>query len=173
MKGLDVLVRAFPQVVASSPGAVLVIAGREGPATPELRRLITAGHVERSVVLAGYRSDVADLMCAADVVVLPSRAEGSPGVLLEAMALEVPTVGSDIPSVRELSADGATTALCAVESPDAMAVAINRLLADPAAARRMAADARARFDALYTMRAVAQETIDLYRGCLRPRSRRT
>ncbi len=166
LKGLDVLVRAFPGVVASFPEATLLIAGREGPATPELRRLITAGGVEQSVVLAGYRSDVPDLMCAADVVVLPSRAEGSPGVLLEAMALEAPTVASDIPSVRELSADGATAALCAVESADDMARAINGLLDDPGAVQRLAAAAQERFVACYTMSAIARETIMLYRSCL-------
>ena len=167
LKGLDVLVRAFAQVVVSFPDARLIIAGREGPATPELRRLMAEGGVDSSTTLAGYRSDVPDLMCAADVFVLPSRAEGSPGALIEAMALEAPTVASDIPSVRELAGENPeTAALCRVGSAYEMAGAIVELLGDPGRSAAMAAAGRKRFLDRYAMRATADATVDLYHRCL-------
>nr|MDJ0953260.1 glycosyltransferase [Acidimicrobiia bacterium] len=101
-KGLDVLACAFPAVVDRFPSARLIIAGRNGPATPDIERIVQDGGVAEATEFLGYRNDVPDLMCAADVFALPSRVEGSPGALIEAMALCVPAVASDIPSVREL-----------------------------------------------------------------------
>ena len=82
LKGLDLAVRAMKDVLPTLPQAQLVIAGREGPATPELRAIAERDGTADHLTIAGYRSDIADLMCAADVFVLPSRAEGSPGVLI-------------------------------------------------------------------------------------------
>ncbi len=164
LKGLDVLVRAFPKVYASFPNARLVIAGRDGPATAELERLIDGGGVRAAVRLIGYRADVPDLMCAADVFALPSRAEGSPGALIEAMALQAPIVATDIPSVRELAGDTPVTAnLSAVGSADDMSRALLEMIYDPGMAASMAAAGRKRFLERYTMDAIADATVDLYR----------
>lgn len=166
-KGLDILVRSMPAVVDAIPQAQLLIAGRSGPATAELERLASTGGVEDSVTLAGYRTDVPDLMCAADVFVLPSRAEGLPGVLIESMAMGTPTVASDIPSVREVAGTGpATMELVPLDAPAAMADAIVGLLEDPDNAATMAAAARERFLSTYTVDNVADATVDFYRKCL-------
>ena len=167
MKGLDVLIEAYPKVVSSFPEATLIIAGREGPASRELRRLIEAGGVESATRLLGYRSDVSDLMSAADVFVLPSRAEGSPGVLIEAMALETPAVASDIPSARELAGgSGGAIALAAVDSADDLARAIISLLEEPERAAAMAAEGRRRFLDHYSIDGIADAMVDLYHRCL-------
>ncbi len=168
LKGLDLVVAAWPKVVAAFPGAHLLVAGREGPATADLARLIEDGGVEEAVTLLGYRPDVPELMCAADVFVLPSRAEGSPGVLIEAMALELPTVATHIPSVREIAGGGAPTALLVpLDSPEDMAAAIITLLGDAAFAGRLAASGRDRYLSNYTMGAVADATVALYERCMR------
>jgi len=167
MKGLDVLLEAYPKVVSSFPEATLVIAGREGPATPALRRLIEAGGVASATRLTGYRSDVPDLMSAADVFVLPSRAEGSPGALIEAMALGTPAVASDIPSARELAGGGdGVIALATVDSADDLARAIILLLDEPERAAAMAARGRQRFLNRYSIGGIADAMVDLYRRCL-------
>ncbi len=169
LKGLDVLIAAFSEVVADMPNALLFIAGRSGPATPELEELIAEHHLDSSVSLIGYRSDVADLMCAADVFVLPSRVEGSPGALIEAMALEVPTVASDIPSVRELVGSSYEIAvLSPVGSSAEMARAIIDLIEHPTRAAAMAAIGRQRYVDRYAMDAIADATVALYRACLNP-----
>lgn len=168
MKGLDVVVSAWPDVVAAFPGARLLVAGREGPATVEILRLVAEAGVEDTVTLLGYRSDVPDLMAAADIFVLPSRAEGSPGVLIEAMALELPTVASNIPSVREIAdATHPVVELVPVDSPSDMAKGIMRLLGDRALAPRLAAAARERYERHYTMDAVADAMVGLYESCVR------
>ncbi len=167
MKGLDVLVKAFPKVLATHPEAHLFVAGRSGPATPELEMLIQDSGIGGAVTLAGYRADVPDLMCAADAFVLPSRAEGSPGALIEAMALEVPTVATDLTSVRELLGDQPEImALCPVDAEDDMGGAIADVLADPEHWHDMTTKGRERFLERYSIEAIADAMVDLYRRSL-------
>jgi glycosyltransferase involved in cell wall biosynthesis len=163
MKGLDMLVTAFGSVARDVDKAVLAIAGRPGPATSGLVSLAAEGGVTNAVRLLGYRSDVPDLMAAADVFVLPSRAEGSPGVLIEAMALEVPVVATSIPSIAEVAGtDGVVADLVEVGDIEAMAAAITALLTDPDRAARLADAARRRFLADYTMEVVAGRMMGFY-----------
>ena len=166
-KGLDVLVAAMPFVRSVYPEVRLVIAGRQGPATTELKERMVEGAVEDVVDLIGYRDDVPDLITAADVFVLPSRAEGSPGVLLEAMALEAPVVAADIPSVREVAGSGdPTMVLSPPEAPEQLATAIAGVLTDQDAARDLAVRARQRFLDHYTIEVIADRMMAMYRSCL-------
>lgn len=164
MKGLDVLVSAFSHVRGAVPEARLLIAGRKGPSTPHLERLIGADDLGGSVELLGYRSDVPDLMCGADVFVLPSRAEGSPGALIEAMALELPAVASDIPSVAEIGGDTEEIVeLFPVESVTAAAEAIVTLLQNPGLAQARAQRGRDRYLACYTLDRVADRMVEFFK----------
>lgn len=164
MKGLDVLVGAFPMVASAVPGARLFILGRDGPSTPELKTLIAEGDIADSVTLAGYRSDVPDLLCAADVFVLPSRAEGSPGALIEALALEAPAVASRIPSVTELAGDTEDIVkLFPVGSRTGLAEAIVSLLSNPELARQRAQVGRERYLSRYTLDRVADGMVEFFK----------
>ncbi len=164
MKGLDVLVSGFPMVKAAVPDAQLVILGRGGPSTAELKTLIAEGGMADSVTLAGYRDDVPDMLCAADVFVLPSRAEGSPGALIEALALEAPTVASNIPSVTELAGDTEEIVkVFPVGSRPAMAEAVVTLLTNPEHARELARRGRERYLARYTLDRVADGMVEFYK----------
>ena len=88
-KGQVLLVEAFSQVLANHPGALLLIVGRPGAATKAIETAIADAGLGGSVRLLGPRSDVADLLCAADVFAMSSLFEGLGGVVLEAMALNV------------------------------------------------------------------------------------
>ena len=101
--------------------------------------------------LLGARTDVPDLITAADVVVIPSRVEGLPGAVLEAMALERPVIASDIPMVREAIGDDAY-ALVAVDDVAGFAAAIDRALDDPERARRRCSRPDALRDPLHARR---------------------
>jgi glycosyltransferase involved in cell wall biosynthesis len=122
-KGLDVLLEA-----ASRPaGPPLVVIAGDGPLLAELRAAVR--RTQAPVRLLGRRGDVADLLAAADLVVLPSRWEGSPLVLQEAMALGRPVVATDVGGVASLAGDGAQ--LVPGDDADALAAAMAALLADP------------------------------------------
>jgi glycosyltransferase involved in cell wall biosynthesis len=160
-KGLDVLLAAFPAVAEGAPGARLAVAGRDGNQTPRLRAAAERTGRGGSVDFLGPRSDVAELLCAADVFVVPSRWEGFGSVLLEAMALEAPIVASDLPAVREVVGDD-TALLVPPDRPDALAAAVAAVVADPAGAARRTGRARERFLARYTIDRVTDGMAGFY-----------
>jgi glycosyltransferase involved in cell wall biosynthesis len=165
-KGHDVLVAAVPQLVSRWPDLVVALAGREGAQSGRLHEAITHARVTDHVRLLGFREDVADLLCAADVFAFPSRWEGLGGTVLEAMALEAPTVASELPAVREVvTADSAL--LVAPGDPSALARAIDNCLADRSAARRRAEVARRRFLEEFTIERSAAGMVSFYERALR------
>jgi glycosyltransferase involved in cell wall biosynthesis len=101
-KGVETTVNAFRHLVRRMPDAVLLIAGRPGNASAVVQANAQGNPAVRFL---GHRSDVADLMCAADVLSFPSRWEGLGGTLVEAMALRLPIVASDIAPVAETIGD--------------------------------------------------------------------
>lgn len=159
-KGLDVLMEALPTV----PGAVLLLAGREGNATPDLLARIARHGLTDRVHLLGVRDDVADLMVAADVVAVPSRREGMPGTVLEAMALQAPLVAADIPTVREVLIDDRHGLLVPPERPDLFGAALQQALDDRGGDR--AAAAHQRFLDRFTLDAVANAMTDFHARAL-------
>jgi glycosyltransferase involved in cell wall biosynthesis len=96
------------------------------------------------VVLAGERPDVLELLPAFDVFLLPSRYEGLPTAVVEAMACGVPVVATAVNAVSDVVMPGETGLLVPPGRPDLMADAVRYLLDQPAAAARMAGAARAR-----------------------------
>jgi glycosyltransferase involved in cell wall biosynthesis len=97
-KGVDTTIDAFRQLLKEVPDAVLLIAGRPGNAIAIVR---ARSQDCPAIRLLGHRTDIPDLMCAADVLSFPSRWEGLGGSVIEAMALRLAVVGSDIPPVVE------------------------------------------------------------------------
>ncbi len=101
------------------------------------------------VVLAGERTDVLDVLPAFDVFALPSRYEGLPTAVVEAMNCGVPVVATAVNAVSDVVVPGETGLLVPPHRPDLMAGAIRYLLDSPADAARMAANARTRLAGRY------------------------
>ena len=126
-KGFDLLLAALPALLAGHPGLHLCLAG-EGP---ERRRLAAqAGDLGLGgrVHFLGERHDLPALLAAADLVVLPSRHEGSPYVLLEALALGRPIVATAVGDIAVTLAGEADAGLVPAGDSAALAVAIDRRL---------------------------------------------
>jgi glycosyltransferase involved in cell wall biosynthesis len=165
-KGLDVLLRSFPAVCRTFPRAALVVAGRSGGATPLLRRLVDDLRLADAVRFVGARSDVPDLLCAADAFVLPSRWEGLGSVLLEAMALEAPIVATGLLPVREVLEHDESALLVPVEDPVALADALCTILKDHDRAVAYARRARERFLSGFTIDQIADRMAAFYERAL-------
>jgi glycosyltransferase involved in cell wall biosynthesis len=143
-KGLDVLIDAVSRLQDREPPPLLAIAG-EGPLAGSLAARARAGGVEARFL--GARSDVPALLAAADVVVVPSRWEGQPLVLQEALRAGRPIVASRVGGIPALT--GAEAALLIPPAdPPALAAAIASALDDPGLARRLETAAAARAAAL-------------------------
>ena len=142
------------------PDAVGVWVG-SGELADRVRRRALAPSSPR-IVLAGERADVLDLLPAFDVFALPSRYEGLPTVIVEAMICGVPVVATAVNAVHELVVPGETGLLVPPRRPAQLAGAIRYLLDAPEEAGRMAAAARARLGDQHSESALRAALISAY-----------
>lgn len=148
-KGLSHLLAAMRSDRVRATGARLLLVGT-GPDTPALRDQISALDLGTTVSLLGRRSDVPALMRASDLFVLPSIYEGLPLALLEAMAVGLPVVATDLPEIREaVTEQGA--ALVPVGKPELLAAAIVRLITVPEAANAVAREGRVQVETRFDL----------------------
>ncbi len=157
------LIRAWEHLRRIEPArsAVLVLAG-DGPERPRVEAAVQLAHLEDRVVFAGHQSDIAPWYALADVVVLPSHSEGSPNVLLEAMAAGVPVVATAVGGVPEIVAHETSALLVPPGAPEEMARAILRLLSDADLAGRLAANATTCIAARHTPESYHRALVGIY-----------
>lgn len=160
-KGHTHLIEAFARVIDENPLARLVIAGREGHATPALAAQIDQLGLGKCVFMLGHRDDVAHLMAASDMFVFPSLYEGLGGALIEALGLGLPIVASDIPALREVVREGVNADLVPPGDPEALAVAVGALLNDRGRLQRYGVASRLVFDAEFRLEVSLGQTLAL------------
>ena len=136
-------------------------AGRASPPTSCAPRPQRDG-TTAAVHLLGARTDVPDLVAAADVFVAPSRWEGLGSAVVEAMGIGTPIVASDVAAIRETAPPGVAL-LVPPDRPDLLGAAIAETLDDPGAARSRADQGLARFADSYTIERVTDQMIQVLR----------
>jgi glycosyltransferase involved in cell wall biosynthesis len=114
------------------------------------------------VVLAGQRGNVPELLPAFDVFALPSRYEGLPTAVVEAMVCGVPVVATAVNAVGDVVVPGETGLLVPPGRPHLMADAVRFLLDSPGDSARMAAEARARLGQRFGEQALRQALTAAY-----------
>ena len=164
-KGIDRLLDAWAKVGAALPDGRLLIAGNEGSATPELRRIAHQLDVQDSVSFLGHRDDISALHAISDLFVLPSRREGLPGSLLEAIALHTPSIVADLPQIREVVTEREAW-LVEASDPDKLGRAIFDALSQPDSRQARAQAARRRFDDDFTLDRAADGMATFYTRAL-------
>lgn len=148
-KGLETLVEAAPRLLARVPGARFAIAG-EGPLAEGLRQRAEGLGVADAFDWLGFRGDVAAVLAAADLFVLPSRNDAFPTALLEAMAAGLPVVAGDAGGIPEIVEAGRTGVLVPPGDSDRLADAVAGLLERPAERSAMGRCARERVRARFS-----------------------
>ena len=103
-KGLDILIKSVPAILKEKPGARFYIIG-SGPEEQNLKKLIIAEKLTDKIFLLGALPNAAALLPAFDLFVLPSRKEGLPYTILEAMAAGLPIVATAVGGVSEMLAN--------------------------------------------------------------------
>jgi len=144
-KGQETALRAWQQVLQRYPEAILMLAGR-GRSAKDLRALAASLRINGNVEFAGFVPDPKALMCACDVIVVPSRREGLGLAALEAMALERPVIVSDAGGLAEIVLHGETGLVFPRGEPQPLAEAIIRVLADPELGYRLGKAGRRRVE---------------------------
>ncbi|AXG14082.1 glycosyltransferase family 4 protein [Intrasporangium calvum] len=161
-KGLTDLLRALKYVTGKHPRLVVLVAGRDGRSSQELRD--AASLIDADIRFLGHRSDVPALLSAADVLCFPSHREGSPGTIIEAMAVGCPVVASGIEPNEEILGRGerAVGRIFRTGDERQLADSLLRALGEPSLSLHLARLARARFEESFTTDAIAQRMNDFF-----------
>ncbi|HEX6813111.1 MAG TPA: glycosyltransferase [Planctomycetota bacterium] len=163
------LVQAFARLASSHPDAVLAMVG-DGPLEADARAAEAAHGLAGRILWLGFRRPV-DVMPAFDVFALPSRYEGLPYVLLEAVAAGLPIVSTPVggsETVVQHDANG----LIVAATPESFADGLGRVIGDRALRDRMAASARLRAEEFSVPRMV-ERTLEVYASACDRRRRRS
>lgn len=140
-KRFDLLIAAFAELSRRYPRLQLLIAG-EGSQRDALEKQIATLGIAARCRLAGQQADITGFHHALDLFVQSSDYEGTPNVVLEAMALETPVVATDVGGTRELCEDGLHGRIVPPGDASALAAAIQPLIEDAAQRRALAEAAR-------------------------------
>ena len=160
-KGVDILLKAWVIVLASVPSAKLEIVG-DGD-LEAYRNYCSELSIQSSVIFHGRRQDVPELMTMSDVFVLPSRREGMPNVLMEAILRGLPCVATEVSGSQDLIQDGANGLLVKVADYRSLAEKIIYLLEHRDKAELMGRKARQDIINRYDLDTIAREYIELYK----------
>jgi glycosyltransferase involved in cell wall biosynthesis len=140
----------------------LVIVG-DGPERLRIERAARSQGLAERLIFAGQVGDVRPFYALADALVLPSHSEGSPNVLLEAMAARVPIVATSVGGVPEILENDKTALLVSPGNPRMLAGAMDKLLSDVKLGEHLAANAFARVRRRYSPETYARSLINIYR----------
>ena len=148
----------------------VLVVGRDDGIGAKLRKQAEDLRIAENVLFLGLRSDVPDLLCGADISVLPSHEEGFSNVILESMAAALPMIATDVGGNPEAIIDGETGLLAPPHDPYRMSEAIVRLSADVGLRVKMGANAADCIEKNFSLDACASRYDDLYSGLLQSKN---
>jgi glycosyltransferase involved in cell wall biosynthesis len=171
-KGVATFLKAAARVSKVSQEARFLVVG-DGPLREELLELVGRLGLRERVCFLGYRADARALTGLLDVLVVPSLTEGSPLIVLEAMAAGVPVVASAVGGIPDQVRHDEEGVLVPPDDPDALAGALGSLLEDPARARRLGEAGRRRTENEFSHDALVRRIEAVYRIALGEETPRT
>lgn len=166
-KNQAVVLEALARLTAAGSQAILLIVG-DGPLRPSLERRASELQLSGQVRFLGSVADVLACLYAADVFVLSSLQEGISNALLEAMAIGLPVVATDVPGNSTVVSDGLNGVLVRNGDAEQLAHRLESVLSDKEQARALGAAARRTILDQYDIRVVADRYRELYRSLIRP-----
>lgn len=161
VKGIDVLIRAMPKVLRKFPQAKLLVIGK-GPEEANLRRLTEELILDGHVLFKPVVDRTAHMLSLLDVFVMPSRQEGLGLSVLEAQAMELPVIASNVGGLANIIDDGRTGLLVPPERPDLLAHAIDLLLEHPEKSKEIGRAARREVAERFSSERMVEDTLKVY-----------
>ena len=165
-KGIGELAEAFARLQAGNANVrLLIVGGREDeyPLAAATERILSQSE---GICMAGWQEDVRPWYAAADALVLPSYREGFPNAVIEAGAMGLPSIVTDINGSREIVTDGVNGTVVPARDADALYEAMCRMCASPARAAVMGAAARSMAAARYEQSLVRTRLKQFYKEVL-------
>ncbi len=161
VKGIDVFLESARLIAQANPAARFVVIG-DGPLRRTLERQAGGQGLSGRVIFLGHRDDAARIVGALDLLMIPSRSEGIPMVLLEALASGTPVVASRVGGIPEVVEDRRHGLLCAPGDADALAQACMKLMGDRDAARTLASAGLRRVEEKFSASLMASRYAEIY-----------
>ncbi len=168
-KGVDVLLQAWYLVQRQVPQARLILVG-SGPIQSQLTQMAEALGIRESIEFAGLQSDVVAQVHRAGIAILPSRWEGMPNAVLEAMACGIACIATRVSGSEDIIQQGVNGLLVEVEDYEAMAEALLTLLCDTTLAIQYGQAARATVEQRYSLEHITDMYIELYQKMVTPQT---
>jgi len=162
-------VRAARGVCDHHPGARFIIAG-DGPLRPRLEALSRELRLERNISFLGHRDDIADVIASFDVLVMPSTIEGLGSSIMDAHALGVPVVASNVGGIPDIVADNETGLLVESGDVNGFTRGLRRLIVEDDLRERLIDKGKVQ-SVRYDFRRMVYNTIEAYRALLVGRKR--
>lgn len=166
-KGINELVGAFSRLNKELPATRLILVGGQEPELDPLRPE-TAAEIDRNPAIedVGRQTDVRPWLAAADALVFPSYREGFPNVVIEAGAMGLPSIVTDINGSREIIVKGENGTIIPARDAEALHSAMHSFVTDNALTRRLASKARALIASRYEQSYVRRCLKEYYRQIL-------
>lgn len=161
IKGHECLLKAVPLVLAECPRATFVVLG-DGPLLGRLRQVAAERGISDHVRFLGVRTDVPECLATFDLFAFPSINEGMGRALVEAMAMGVPVVATNVGGIPDVVVDGETGLLVPPGDDRALADALLELLRDPARRQEYGQGARRRVDERFDVSTMVRAIDRLY-----------
>ena len=165
-KGQVYAIRALAELIRDVPEAVLLSAGTTGPSSGELRAEARRLGVSERVAWLGVRTDIPQLLEAADAFLFPSLYEGLGVSLLQAMASSLPVVTTGVAPMTEVVEHETNGLLVPPQDPAGIAAALRRLAGDPEFAAGLGAAGRATIATRFDSAVAAEQVESVYRELL-------
>jgi len=165
-KGFEYLIQAIPKVIEVFPETRFLIVG-EGPLKDKLKVKGEKLKVADSIIFAGFRSDIKEILTSVDLLVMPSLLEGLPMVLLEGMAMAKPIVATKIEGITEVLENGKTGLLVLPKNTDSLAEAIIQILNDKTKSNLLGQNARKMVEEKFSVEKMVEQIERLYEGLLK------
>ncbi|SHK12775.1 Glycosyltransferase involved in cell wall bisynthesis [Desulforamulus aeronauticus DSM 10349] len=134
----------------------------DGPLKEALEQEVAELSLQKRVIFAGKRENIAEILSIMDIFVLPSVTEGLPLSILEAMAAGKPVVATRVGGVPEAILEGKTGLVVAPKDPEALAVALAGMLSERDKLNRMGANGQKHVAEKFTIKHMADKTMELY-----------
>jgi len=162
-KGVAWLLQSSAEWLSRVPACRLVLVGH-GPDRSDLERIAADRGIADRVHFLGWRRDIPEILAVSDLLVLPSRWEGMPNVVLQAMASRLPVVATDVEGVRELLGENAADQTVPYGATSELVDKLLRILSDRDFASRLGQENRRRCEQRYSISRMVAAYQDLWQS---------
>jgi len=159
------LIEAVDKIHTRIKDVKILLVGQD-PMQEEIQRLVTGKKLEEFFCFTGPRQDIPELLSVCDGFVLPSRNEGMPRALMEAMAMGLPVIATDAGGILEVIENNISGLIVPKQNPDALAQGLLKIISDSQLRNRLGKAARKRIVEHFSFEVIIKRYVELYNSLL-------